>query len=334
MIFRRFNTGMVSFSDPATLVGGLTFSCSHTFAPDNSPCDQIDFYVGNTSTRPLFNLHTFFQHNGWTSDRVWGYDVVVAIGYNSLSNAIVDIPTSLFPWCIDYFGATDLDMPLAIELTPEFKFHKACLDCRRLNRRCQLSRVGDCNKCRDGTCLPNIELELEAHHNLVFKAIMLNRHALCPAFQHLLTIVGNANGYHNLGVNAAETTALAETIVVNGRLIEKEVFIRTKASATQLVRFINGRLTIVDEFNVGDRLRFAVSEKKSKAGFSANIPCFGIDNPIKAYSLLNSALESPGQLRFADVSIRDANLVVSTTRIMILAQYDSVESLWIMVGWI
>lgn len=333
MVFRRFDASMVTFSSLPALVSTLSLSSIHAFEADNSPCDRIDFYVGNVTNEPLYNLHTFFAHNGWVSDRTWKYDVVVAVGYNALSDMIVDIPASLFPWCLDYFGVDYLDFPISTEIMSEHLFRKACLECRRINRRCALKRVGGCPKCPEGQCKPNVELELETHHNSVCKAMLINRHALCPAFLHLLTTVGNFTGYHNLGVNAADTVFLADSMLITGRSIQKEVFIRAKAVATQLVHFINGRLLIVDEFNMGKRLGFAETTKRGKAGFVGSIPTFGIDNPLKSYSLMNAALRDPGNLKFADAAVWDKDLVVSPARILMLAQYESSESLWIMVGW-
>lgn len=332
MVFRRFDTSIVSYTSLPVLVDTLSLSLVYPFPNPGSWCNRIDFYVGNVSDHPLHNLHLFFSHNNWTSDRTWKYDVVVAVGYNQRSNTIVDIPTSLFPWCIDFFGATDIDMPMPANMVSDHRFLAACLECFRLKRRCDLNRHGACNKCRYTPCLPQTEKEIDSHHASLLNVMMKNRHALCPALSHLLATVGNANGYTKI-YSADEIATLGTLIPVTGRDIAKEEFIRTKSASTQLVQFRNGKLIIVEEVNARDRMKFMCTDKRGKAALAINMPTFGIDNPVKAYSLLNSALRTPGHFYFANEVLWTTSFQLCTARIILVAQYESSDSLWIMVGW-
>lgn len=332
MVFSRFDTAMVSFTSLHDLVDGLTYSGSFYILDSGLPCTRIDFYVGNASNHTLYNLRTFFQYNNWYCDRMWKYEIVTLVAYNDISSAIVDMPLSFFPWCVDFFGATDIDMPFAEGMVANHIFHVACKECYRLKRRCTIGRSGDCAKCQ-GRCTPAVEKEIAAARSVFIKTLLSNRHALCPAFQHLLATCGNANGYHKIHT-AEDLRDLTAMLPVAGRDTTKEDFIRSKASATQLVQFLDGRLSILEETNVGTRVRFARTAKKGRVGLATNITNFGIDDYVKAYSLINSALSNPGHIYFADAMIRNTGLVVSQARIMVLAQIESPISVFIMVGWI
>lgn len=330
--FGRFETNMVSFSSLHDLTLGLTLSGHVDINTTDSPCDLIDVYVGNVTLNPLYNVQTFFKCNDLACDRVWQYDVVVFVGRNALTGIIVDVPASLFPWCIDYFGATHIDMPFSQETVSDHLFTAACVPCGRLKRACNINRQGACSRCRDGVCEPNVAKEIENIRFKFLKQLLASRDILCPALQHLLATCGNANGYTKVHT-AADTRSLAQLLTITGRDLQKEDFIRTKASAHQLVCFHHGTLRIVEKVNMQRKMGFARTVCKGKYALSINIPSFGMDDPHKAYSLLNTALKTPGHFFFADVVVRDLDLDTSLVRIIIIAQYESADSLWIMAGW-
>jgi hypothetical protein len=333
MRFSRFDTRAFTFSSLAPTISGLTLSASVPINNIVSPCDHLDFYVGMATEHALYNLHAFFQYNGWVSDRMWQYDVVIVVGKNTLSGITVDVPVSLFPWCIDYFGAREFCMPFTQGLVSTHRLTAACIDCGRLKRACQINREGDCNRCAEGTCRPNVGKEIENMRFVFLKHLTTNRHVLCPGFQYLLSVCGNANGYTKIH-SAADTLALGDYITITGRHICKEDVIRTTSQATQLVNFKHGTLHIVEANNMGKRLGFVRTANRGKYALSVNIPGFGMADPHHSYSLLNSALQSPGEFFFADALVRGADLEVSPARIQILAQWEDLDSLWVMVGWV
>lgn len=341
LVFFAFHTSLVSFSSLPELLlefGCATLSERQHFLNANGPWDRADFYVGNRTSQDLPNVEHFFNHNGWITDRRWRYDAVVVVAYNNLSNIIVDVPSSSFPWCINYFGVSGLnilDQPL-MEMVSSHTFLSACQLCYKGNRRCNIGRSGPCDRCGDKPCLPQFPKELDNLRAGFVSAIIREKVVLCPTFQFLLGSASTANGYDLYSsTDKAILKNIVEPDLATGRDFVKEAFVRQRSRAYQLVQFDHGRIKIIEEHEMGDRIGFSTPKKKvGKKALGYIIPNFGVASPIEAYSLMNSALGTPGEVFVADLMIWNTKLEATPSRIMMLAQFESISSVYIMAGWV
>lgn len=343
LVFFPYHTAMVPFTSLPDLIGEFNahnMVYRNTFLNPDGPWDRSDFYVGKRIDMTLANLKRFFDFNDWTNDRIWTYDVVIMVAYNNLYNAIVDVPISCFPWCIDYYGVSGsniLSLPMP-ELLDDHMLTAACQKCRDGNKRCSLNRRDDCGKCGHDACKPQVGKEFDNLRAANLNTLLQERSTLCPTFQYLIACVGVV--YHYTKAYSAFDRTMLNMIVsadpVEGRQLAKESFVRDKCSSYQLVLFENGRFKNLENINMGDRVGFPISvqSRKGKIALRMIFPTFGIAKPHKAYSFMNAALAKPGEVFVADFVIWDMRLNVSTTRMMILAQKESIDQIYIMVGWV
>lgn len=333
---------MVSFDTLEQLLDGFN---AHTlyhrvsFLDAYSPFDRADFYVGTRRESVLSNIQHFFDYNEWDNDRLWNFDVVIMVGYNSGTNVIVDVPASAFPWCIDYYGVSGsniLDQPL-LDLADDHLFTAACQACYDGARRCSIGRESKCARCRDDTCRPQAYKELDNLRARYFDALLKDRATLCPAFQYLIACCGTRYGY-NKAFTANDKCILGKIFetAVEGRDLAKEGFIRDKCSAYQLVSYENGALKILENHEMGDRLGFRSygASTKGKTAMRIVIPAFGIADAHRSFSFFNAAMNKPGEVFVADFNVWDKKLNATVVRMMIMAQFESMDKIYVMVGWV
>lgn len=310
-------------------------------ATPDTPWDRVDFYVGARTSLPLANVHRFFTFNNWPVDRNWNYEVVVAVGYNNLSGIIVDVPTSAFPWCINFFGVSGtniLDLPLSDTMASEHVFNAACLACTQKKCSCAIGRAeGErCGRCKDSPCIPHPEKEFLRMRRLMVDKMLKDKAVLCPGFQLVLATSGSAYGF-NKAYSSEEKVKLTSIMEahMSGRDFMKEQLLRDRGSSFQLVRFKNGRLSILEEINAESRLRFEVpkSGETSKRALGRLFPHFGIAIPHHAFSLLNSAFENPGEAFATDVKVWNSRLEVGAVRLVVLVQFVPGWEAFVAVAW-
>jgi hypothetical protein len=342
LVFFPFHTSMVTFDTLDQLLDGFNAHMLHhrvSFLNAHGPFDRADFFVGNRRETSLANVQRFFNYNEWDNDRIWNFDVVVMVGYNSGTNVIVDVPAAVFPWCIDFYGVSGsniLDQPL-LQLVDDHVLTAACQACYDGARRCSLGRMTNCEKCFGGTCKPQINKELDNLRAHYFEALMKERSTLCPSFQYLIACCGTRYGY-NKAFTSNDKCILGKIFetAVEGRDLAKEMFIRDKCSAYQLVVYENGALKTVETREIGDRLGFRnyVASKKGKTAMRIVMPCFGISDPRRSFSFFNAAMNKPGEVFVADFNVWDKKLNATVVRMMIMAQFESVDKIYVMVGWV
>lgn len=344
LVFFPFHASMVHFSSLPQLLdefGAHTLVHRVGFLSVDHPWDRCDFYVGQATDRGLSNVTRFFGHNGWHTDGNWAYDVVLVVGYNNLSNMIVDIPAWTFPWCINYMGVVgeDLsDIPFPEEVVSSHTFSAACESCFTKKSSCLKGRSGACPRCTTAPCVPQVAKELDNLRTKFVDQLLLQRPTLCPAFQYLLASCGTRYGYSKAysAADKAVLRSIVEAGSVMGRDVSKEAFLRERTRASQLVMFKDGQLSILEERGVNSRLGFTIPGRRvrSKTALGFAFPNFGLADPLHAYSLMNSALSDPGGLFVVDVVAWDSNLVASPVRLVALAQFESVSDVFFMVGWV
>lgn len=343
LVFFPYHTCMAPFTTLEQLLDAFQahdLVYRATFLNAEGPWDRSDFYVGKRTDAHLPNLQRFFDYNNWSNDRIWTYDVAIMVAYNNHDNVIVDVPLSCFPWCIDYFGVSGtniLSLPIP-ELECDHVLTAACQKCYSGNKRCLLGRAGDCGRCGTDKCKPQVGKELDNLRASNLNTLLKERATLCPAFQYLIASCSVVYHYPK-AYTAADRTMLHRIVAAQSvapRELAKEAFIRDKCSSYQLVLFDNGRLKSLENCDVGDRVGFpsSVQSKKSKHALRVIFSTFGMASPLRAYSFFNSALAKPGEVFVGDFVVWDRRLNVSTVRMMILAQIESVNQIYFMVGWI
>jgi hypothetical protein len=342
VVFFPFHTSLVTFSSLNQLLDEFNAHIilhRSTFLNANGPWDRCDFYVGNRSSYDLANVKRFFDYHGWRNDHIWRYDIVVMVGYNTLSGEIVDVPASAFPWCIDYFGVSGsniLDLPVVIDPDDTHQLTAACLPCSRGNTRCVRVHGGPCRRCVD--CKPQKTREIANKASTFINSILSERSVFCPAFQYVIATCCAASGYSR-AYTAYEKVILKNIVedeAIVGRVFAKEAMIRERCAAYQLVALEHGRLRIIESVGAEEKIgftAFSTLNYKSKKAVGMLLPSFGISIPFRAYSLYNSALRSPGEIFVADLNLWNKDLQVIASRIMMLAQFETVDDLFIMVGW-
>ena len=334
---------MVTFNTLEELLA--QFNANHlyyraSFLNADGPFDRADFFVGNRVETPvsLPNVRRFFDYNGWENDRLWNFDAVIMVGYNSGSNVIVDVPTTVFPWCIDYYGVSGSNALTQglLDLHDDHVLTAACKGCYAGQRRCNLRRPGGCDRCSDVVCKPQVAKELENLRIHYIDNLLKERSTLCPSFQYLIACCGTRYGY-NKAYTAFEKTTLGKIIAeeVKDREFMKEAFIREKCRAYQIVLFENGMLKNLESCEVGERLGFpqSVASKRSKDALRSIFPTFGIADSRTCFSFMNSAMNRPGEIFVADFNVWDRRLRASVVRMLILAQFKALDRMYVMVGW-
>jgi hypothetical protein len=179
--------------------------------------------------------------------------------------------------------------------------------------------------------------ELDNLRSRYLDKLLKERSTLCPSFQYLIACCGTRYGY-NKAYTAAEKCLLGRIIEteIKGRDLLKEGFVREKCSAYQLILFENGAFKTIETCEVGDRVGFPYSavSKKSKLALRSIFPMFGIADHRSSYSFMNSAMNRPGEIFVADFNVWDKRLKSSVVRMMILAQFETIDKMYVMVGWV
>jgi hypothetical protein len=344
LVFFPCHSSMVTFSHLPQLLsdfGAPLLNLQYTWLNPSGPLDRCNFYVGRRTDYDLPNIRRFFEYNKWDTDRTWKYDVVVVVGYNNLSNIVVDIPPSMFPWCSDYYGSTISNitqLPMPEIMTDDHIFRAVCVSCKFKRRRCNTKRKGGCDGCGPGACTPQIGMEIDKANISFVDNLLRERSTLCPAFQFFIATCGTKYGYTKAYTSFEKKMlkCVVQDGSVFGRELSKEAWIRTNCRAHQLVTFINGNMTILESHDLGGRLGFSVPPvgKKSKQALALAIPNFGIANPHDVYSWMNSAFQNPGEGYVADFMAWDTKLNSAPTRIILMVQFETIDSIYMMVGWV
>lgn len=117
------------------------------------------------------------------------------------------------------------------------------------------------------------------------------------------------------------------------RNVYSETSIKTYCHAYQEVSVIHGVLTRVDHANMHDVWGFELDLRDKRDRVCAISPHFGLCSPVLAYSLVDNALQCPGEVYTVDACVLTRSWVATHARIMIVAGVMSATHIRILVGW-
>lgn len=314
IVFKPFSATHVAFSDLTKLLTDnniiLTKRVLYHAPNANSPLDTVEVYLGNLSKTHLQNFAGFVYYNGLepinAATMIYAYDVVVAIGRNRQSTAVVDIPVSMFPWSSPLFSIRDtpdvLLRPPPCSLLSTHKMIRSCHRCTAHNRGC-VPTPGrlSCIQCKPGECMPssgeNVARSREFH-----ATIMNTAYALSPAYQYLLhTVKKAANCSKKPILSNKDRTLLLAMVREDCNGISdygSEAAIHEHCKSVQSVYFANGKLEILFEKDMENLYGF-----QDTPAIASATPHLGFATPDSVRNLLDAALSSIGTMVYIEESI-------------------------------
>jgi len=179
---------------------------------------------------------------------------------------------------------------------------------------------------------------MDRHRVAYINDIIQDRHTFCPAFQYFLATTATYYGFTRMYA-AAEKKNLKDVLergYLFGADLTKDYFLRRNCHAYQSVVFNNGRMHVIDENNVEDRMGFERPDREmlGKRALTRVIPSFGAANFGKVLGMLNSAFSNPGEYYGGDMVVWDSHLRLSTVRIIFLVEFRTLGIINLMVGWV
>lgn len=307
--------------------------------PHMGALDCVDIYAGKPSDLPLGNLITFLDANRLDVRNVGAkYEMAIAVGFNSLSGVPVDIPYSAYPWASHLFGVSShpgiWDTPVEDAMLNPHRFQLTCNWCKKMRTKCV--RIGvSCDACESKgmDCQPNAQ---EATHRRreFAKAARDSIDVLCALHQYTINLVWRNAGETLMSqVVVRELGEYLDKNVVLVRNVYAESLVKTKCDAFQEVAVNSGVISHVDSFKAGGLWGFESGFRSRNDKLSVITPHFGLSSPVMAYSLIDNALQFPGEVFYVDVCILTKAWEAVSARIMILASVMSRSDIRILVGW-
>lgn len=307
----------------------------------HAPMDQIDIYVGEACNNRLGNLWRFLRYNNLDFINVGtSYTMAIAIGRNVTTGVYVDIPLSAFPWMSDRYGLI-FDYSFFDTVPDEIQTNNhrllgACMRCKSSKRRCVRTHLA-CSSCLDSgsECRAGAD---EAQRRRWGSAayIRSNIYVMCAIHQYTINLFLRANGHFLFATEAVSAlgTKLNEEIVAVQN-VQMESAIKTYADAFQEVSIYMGAVQIMDRCNDDELWGFQIesASTNSKDVISSISPHLGMTSPMDACSLIDSALNSPGDMFYRDICILDRAFKPRSARVMTLAAVISPRHVEILVAW-
>ena len=344
LVFFPFSTQLVYYDSVDDLLanhfGGPREPYLRLSLSGHEYMDQVELYVGQPSTLRLDNMARFLRFNSLDISNIGtGYGMCIAIGRDSLSGLAVDIPLTAFPWVTTFFRESgDPRFFLTYPSEPQVNPHRLMSTCQRCQDiHCRCLRDGlCCSPCtRAGVeCLAGKE-EATKRRRLAFGEVRKNISALCALHQYTLNLFLRSHGDQPTRVSTVVTLGniLAATIVPKrNKFLEESLLFY--AGAFQHVSIVNGELRLVHEVGMDDLWGFEVvdfSHKNDRA--SRMSPHLGFHKVSDAYSLIDAALETPGELFYLDTCILTREFSPLSARVMALGIVLSSTHVEIMLGW-
>lgn len=349
MVFQAFVTSHELYRDVATLLAKYHVNAANKVEflvkNGNGHLDVVDVYYDHPSDIESSNFMGFlaFNRNLDTvngATYLWKYRTIIAVGRNRLSGAMMDIPAYMFPWTMFPFVATSnlFHEPIVSDAPPRHQLVRTCKTCQKTKKSCIRLDGMCCTACPPGKCEP-VDGEENARAQLFHDSATSNAFAFSPPYQHLIQSVKAAQECsRSPKLNAVARKYLKLLVeefhvgVVNP-VTEQEVF-RSCRSA-QIVEFLNGRMRVVLEKNMGGVFGFDAYEKTrlKKVKVACCTPHLGLSSPQKAYSLVDAAISRPGEIFYLEecIMLRGGEFV--SARIFMVGSAQSEDRMTFVVGW-
>lgn len=347
MVFLPFSTSHKPFVDVQSLLAEYDIG-EHNMVemilphPQES-VDRVHVFFGRPSDVELLNFKGFMKHNQLETPCgatfLWNYDVIIAVGINSMTGVAVDLVPSMFPWTKLFYSHYDspniFHQPLATDWAPQHMLVRKCRDCSREKRTCVPVVGMACNACDPGRCVPGTTEQL-ARIKECYDVMVGMSFALSPAYQHLIQCV-KASSYYNGKPKMSSITRAALVNLVKirycGGSVASEYLVKSSSESHQVVRVVDGYM-LVEGVNMEGIYGFDahLNRKERKVKAASVVPHFGLPRFEWAVSLIDNALQNPGYVHWIEdcVMYRDG---FRTCRILIVARITSENNMGFVVGW-
>lgn len=302
----------------------------HVFPGNHTPGKELSNFIYLTQL-----LELKLEGGG---SRLWEYDWLVAVAYNSMFKVYVDLPSPRAMPCLNHADSYDdiFNRPVSPDSVPiHHELARTCSKCSgKPKNRCTRREGFRCHACRDAMCVPVSE-EDEARHGACFRVAKQCFPALCPAYQHLLMCVkAKANWGGEPKMEKALRNDLTELVRKTGLGGNEEIDKRVvdSSDAYQQVCFDGGEMIVVKE-SAGVRgfRRPPFATKKQKT--SAPTPHLGLANYRDAINMIDSALEKPGMACWRDDCVWMGGQTFVMARVYISARIVSEGTMYLTLGY-
>lgn len=345
LLFLPFTTKMVYYECVASLVGEVF---GDQRQPDlqipvaNRPTlDRLDIYVGDPSGIRLSNLWRFLDFNEITTvNSRLNYTMALVVGVNVVHDVYVDIPISAFPWPSGFYSVQQdhrffLTAPEDGLVNPH-AMASICQTCKAAKKRCVRTGLV-CNSCifSNIECLPGVD-EAQKRRNQVGLLARRNVDTLCPIYQYTINIFLRL---HSDTLHPAHTVASLGNFLLSttqpSRNVHAEHSLEFYADSLQHVVIMSGNIHVLKEERMEDIWGFEVAGGLQNRRYRSSLitPHLGMHSPVDAYSLIDAALGTPGEIFYRDMCILTRSFEARSARIMAVGIVLSPVHVEILLGW-
>jgi hypothetical protein len=346
LLFTPFHTKIVYYESLVDLLAEhfpSSIQPSARYPMDGvSGLDQVDVYSGEVTGVRLGNMWRFLDYNGINTINVGlCYDKVLVVGRNLIADLEVDIPISRFPWLRAHYNYSihgDANFFLGFPEKDLFNYHRllvSCVNCRKAKKRCNRQGLV-CGHCTNmNMSCDAVPEEGPRRNRESYAGLRKDVDILCPMYQYTINLFGRRYGdgiYHTNVVAALANQLVGVIPVTNRTLVDSIVF---HCNSYQNVSIMAGEIRVVESRNVEDLWGFDVDVRGSRKRDKMTMisPHLGMHTPHDAYSLINSILETPGEIFYRDTCIVTRKFKAQSVRLMAMAEIYAANHVMILLGW-
>lgn len=352
LVFKPFYTEFHAYDDLHDLLVSLSIRSDNMFMmipPEPiGPITHICIFVGENSKSSLGNLAGFVWYNelrhSTGASVVWGVETAVAVGYNDVSRTVHDIPMSTFPWTLSYFCYEDnpgiFQSPFSEVLGPSHTIATACMRCTRYKVPCIALPCLRCTRCESVgvTCEPSPG-EYNVRIRNTFDSLAEIAYALGAPFRMLIHMVKLRHGHEGAPrMNHFDHSALKA-------IIDRDYPPRWNTAAQhlilincgsfQVVRFKNGSIHIEGEqcMHIVHGFVDSTNARLKKIRVASVVPHLGLERAELAFSLIDNAMNRPGQIFYLTANIMSKHWTIRRGRIFLVCGYGGPDDVLFVIGW-
>lgn len=352
LVFKPFYTEFHAYDDLHDLLESLSIRSDNMFMmipPEPiGAITHICIFVGENSKSSLDNLAGFVRYNDLRHSTgasvVWGVQTAVAVGYNDVSRTVHDIPMSTFPWIMGYFCYEDnpgiFQSPFSEVLVASHKTATACMRCTRYKVPCIALPGLRCTRCEwaESTCEPSPG-ESNARIRHTFDSLVEVAYALGAPFRMLINMVKLRHGYEGAPrMNHYDHSMLKAVIDRDYPPTwnqHAQNLILINCGSFQVVRFRNGSMKIEGEqcMHIVHGFVDSTNARLKKIRAASVVPHLGLERAELAFSLIDNAMNRPGQIFYLTANIMSKHWTISRGRIFLVCGYNGPDDVLFVIGW-
>ena len=348
LLFLPFVTRVIYYDSLIALLAeyfpGSTTSSSPRFditLKRGGPVDRVDIYVGEVSRIKLGNLCRFMSFNGADTINVGtSYTIAIAVGVNSFTGIDLDIPSSAYPWMVEMYSvqrdAIFFTTSPPRDLVNCHRLITTCSNCKSVKRRCLRSGLS-CSSCSrsDTPCIAGRD-EADRRRRVVAVEARVNIDTMCAIHQYTMNLFLRVNGNHIFSGEMMKALGdFLDTDLVPMRNVFAEVNMKTYSDCFQEVTIANGVVRVTDRYRDSNVWGFEADDKffTKKDRMAVISPHLGMATAYDACSLIDSALNLPGEIFYRDMCLLDKQFKPISARIMAVGAVFSPIHVQVVLGW-